>query len=421
MNYAGFPIFIFRKQPSLPSQIEKIRHEFRARFGTDPAFIASAPGRVNLIGEHIDYLGGHVLPIAIDRETLFAILPCDQPYISGFSMNFHEAVVSPFGDFNTYYPAAWFRYVLGVLREVHHAGYATSGFQFCILGNVPMGSGLSSSATVSVATLTALQAAFDFALEKKEAALLCQRAENSFVGVKSGIMDHFISIGGVRDHALRIQCDDLSVETIPANVPGCTWLVVDSKKRRSLVDCPYNLRIEQCISGYQFLKLNFPQAKASAAKNIPDLSMEDLLSLEKKTEPILFKRIRHIVTENARVHRFCSALKSGDIETLGQCLYASHQSLRDDMEVSCPELDDLVEFVSAMQGTVGARLTGAGFGGCLIVLVRDVALCMVISALKNDYPLRLPGLTEKVECWPIAISHGASVVFSLKGVAKALA
>ncbi len=399
----------------MTENIKKLREEFRKRFGAEPTAIAAAPGRVNLIGEHTDYMGGLVLPVAINRETLFALRPVDGNAITGFSLNFSEEVQDTSGEFNRHHPVRWFRYVLGVLKEIRDLGHVVGGFNFCVYGNVPIGSGLSSSATLSVAALTALQSAFGFQMGKREAALLCRRAENDFVGVQCGIMDQFISIAGARDHALRIDCSDLSIEPIPAHVPGCTWMVIDSKKKRGLVNSEYNFRIVQCLNGLRFLQSAFPRREIV---NLRDVSVAELLSVREKADAMVFKRVRHVVTENLRVIRVCEALKSGDVRALGECLNASHLSLRDDFEVSCPELNALVEILSGARGVVGARLTGAGFGGCVIALVRDEMMAEVTAAVLEKYPRMFPGQRAKIEIWPIRIADGAKLVYSAQAVEK---
>jgi galactokinase len=395
--------------------MESVRKEFRNRFGCDPEIVASAPGRVNLIGEHVDYMDGFVMPIAIDRETLFAIRANEMNVIRGFSLNFKDSVEAPLGEFDRHHRSEWFRYVLGVIHELKIMGHSLSGFDFCIAGNVPMGSGLSSSATVSVATSTALKAAFDIALSPKEQALLCQRAENNFVGVQCGIMDQFISVSGVKGHALRIDCEDLSTQLIPAQLPGCTWLVIDSKKKRGLVESEYNFRIVQCLTGLRFMQNTFP---SKGINNLREVSLEELQSVEAFADSVVYKRVRHVITENLRVLKASEALKMGDLATLGDCLYESHKSLRDDFEVSCPELNAIVDIVAKVPGSVGARLTGAGFGGCAIALVRDTAVEAVINSIKTEYPEMFPNLPENAEVWPVQISDGARVIFHEKGITE---
>jgi galactokinase len=371
--------------------------------------VASAPGRVNLIGEHTDYTGGLVLPMAIDRETLFAIRTTGKPLIEGLSLNFREEVQAELGEFDRGHRTHWFRYVLGVLNEVHKAGYPIPGFEFCVLGDVPMGSGLSSSASLSVAAVTAMQCAFGFALEKKAAALLCQRAENDFAGVQCGIMDQFISACGVAGHALRLDCLDLSYEPFPAEIPGCTWLVIDSKKRRGLVDSQYNARKEQCFAGLKSLQSAFPERGITGLRGITVAEASHALS---QAHPDVRKRVRHVVSENLRVFRFCESLRARDLGSLRECLFASHESLRADFEVSCPELDALVNILSGVRGVIGARLTGAGFGGCVIALVREPAVGRATDEISKAYPGIFPEQRENVEIWPVQVAGGAKVVYA---------
>jgi galactokinase len=387
--------------------IARVRAAFQEQFGSEPALVASAPGRVNVIGEHVDYMGGFVLPIAIDREVLIAARPRPGSEITGYSLDFKEKVVFKRGEYDQEHPVKWLRYVLGVLKEIEKAGISIEGFDFVVSGNVPQGSGLSSSAALELATLTTALGLSGHKIGKKEAALLCQRAENEFVGVNCGIMDQYISSAGIKDNALRIDCLDLSYEAIEAKTPGHTWLVIDSKKKRGLVDSEYNLRRSQCNAGLAYLQGTIAGKKVASLR---DVTVEELKDAKKKMDPVLYKRVKHVVTENLRVIKTCEALRKADLKTLGANLYASHASLRDDFEVSCAELDALVDIVSEVEGTAGARLTGAGFGGCVIALVRDDALAKVTAAIAERYPGKFPKQKEKVEVWPIRISDGAKLV-----------
>jgi galactokinase len=400
--------------PHVKEHIAKVRQAFLEQFGSEPALIASGPGRVNVIGEHVDYMGGFVLPVAIDREVLIAARPASsKDTVTGYSLDFKEKVSFKRGEYDPKHPVKWLRYVLGVLKEIEKAGLTVEGFDFCVSGNVPQGSGLSSSAALELATLTTVLGLTGHKIGKKEAALLCQRAENEFVGVNCGIMDQYISSAGLKDNALRIDCADLSYEAIEAKTPGHTWLVIDSKKKRGLVDSEYNQRRAQCNEGLAWL-----QASLSAKKvgNLRDVTPEELKEAKKKMDPVLYKRVKHVISENIRVTKTCDALRKGDLKAIGENLYASHASLKDDFEVSCAELDALVDIVSKVKGAsgapavVGARLTGAGFGGCAIALVADSAVAAVTEAIASEYPRRFPSQKEKVEVWPIRISDGAKLV-----------
>lgn len=393
----------------MKAALELVLRAFLEAFGGEPDLVASAPGRVNLIGEHTDYMGGLVMPVAIDRQVLFAIRSVPGNVVTGYSADFGVKASFRPGEFDPKHPSGWLRYVLGVVKELDHLGIRPGGFEFCVTGDVPLGAGLSSSAALEVATARALLDLVGHPLPKKELALLCQRAENGFVGMQCGIMDQYISSLGLADHALKIDCASLEHEAVAAAVPGHTWLVIDSGKRRGLVDSEYNLRRSQCQAGLRWLQGRLPRLKAP--NGLRTLSPAELADASEGMDPVLLRRIRHQVCENARVEAAYVALRRGDLAALGANLDASHRSLRDDYEVSCAELDGLVDILHGTPGTVGARLTGAGFGGCVIALVRDDGLEAAVAAVKNAYPARFPA-SRPLSAWPIRPSDGAKVIFS---------
>jgi galactokinase len=369
--------------------------------------VSIAPGRVNLIGEHTDYTGGFVLPVAINKYIVLAIGKSSDNKITGYSLDFDQEASCTPGNYDPNHPVHWFRYIMGVLSEFERSGYNPHGFTFTIGGNIPIGSGLSSSAAVEMACCTAMEQFIGFNLADKEAALLCQRAENRFVGVNCGIMDQYISRIGKKNHAILIDCTDLSTKAIHLSTHGFSWVVIDSKKRRGLVESEYNRRRQECEEGLLIARKKFNDR---TIKGLRDLSVNDLNYLENSCDKTIFKRIRHIITENSRVIQTVDALQKGDVVTVGKNLYLSHASLRDDYEVSCKELDLLIDILSGVNGVVGARLTGAGFGGCVIALVMDKSLTSVIEEINKTYhPESIPK-NESAEIWPIEISDGAKII-----------
>ncbi len=385
-------------------QITTEINKFRTTWSSDPDGIGIAPGRVNLIGEHTDYTGGFVLPAAIDKEVIFAAKKIPGNSISGFSTNFSEEVSCNVGEYDSKHPCGWFRYVMGVLAELERKDIPIEGFYFTVGGNVPIGSGLSSSAALEMAVLTAMEDIFGFKLDNKEAALLCQRAENNFVGVNCGIMDQYIARTGKKDHAILIDCTDLSTNAIKINTPGYAWLVIDSKKRRGLVDSEYNNRRTECVKGMMSAQTALPNKNI---KGLRDITVDDLHTFESSCSNNFFRRVKHVVTENNRVLNTVKALESGNIDVVGKNLYASHASLRDDFEVSCKELDMLVDILSEIDGVSGARLTGAGFGGCVITLVRNDSIKTVEQAIQKKYHPKSLSEGESADIWSIKISDGA--------------
>ncbi len=386
---------------------QAIAAKFKELYGNDPACIVQAPGRVNLIGEHTDYSGGFVLPVAIDRMIVIAVEKTGDDSIEGYSIDFDGKAACSVGSYNPDHEAGWFRYIMGTLDVLEKSGREIGGFRFVFGGSIPIGSGLSSSAALETGTLTAMEALYGFKVDDVEAASLCQKAENEFVGMNCGIMDQFISRMGKKDHALFIDCNDLSYRTVPINLDGCQWLVIDSKKRRGLVDSEYNNRRKECEEA---LKVSQSTLTGRAIETLQDVAVDDLPELEKACGTTVFKRLKHVVTENNRVRGALDALASGDSKAMGERLYASHASLRDDFEVSCVELDMLVDILAETEGVAGARLTGAGFGGCVIALVADDAVETVKRNIDTQYKPKSLAEGTKAEIWPVTISDGAGQI-----------
>jgi len=359
---------------------------FRRAFGRPAQLVAEAPGRVNLIGEHTDYNEGHVLPLAIDRTVAVAgarregdvrarALDC------GEEDEFPPEGVAPAPG------GGWRNYVRGVAWALGEAGHRLRGLDLAFTGDVPAGAGLSSSAALEVALAAAFAAASGFSLERRELALLAQRAENGFVGVQCGIMDQLSAVFGREGHALLIDCRSLEVEPLPLALEerGAAIVVVDSAVRRSLGDSAYNERRRECAVA----------AAALGAPTLRDVTAQALEARRAELPETLYRRARHVATEEARVAAAALALRRGDLEALGRLLYESHDSLRDDFQVSCPETDLLVELAAGVEGVLGARLTGAGFGGCTVNLVRTSALESFRRAVTETYRTRT-GLAAEV-------------------------
>ena len=329
---------------------EQAAEAYTERFGEDAELIASAPGRINLIGEHTDYNGGFVLPCAVGRRVAVAA-----GHGGGelYSTNFDEA-----RRMGSEKESSWADYPRGVAWAFGEAGREVGEFRAAYAGDVPLGSGLSSSAAIEAATALALDALFGLGMDRKELALLCQRAENEFVGVQSGIMDQYASLLCEEGSALLVDCRSLEAENVPLDLDGAglALLVCDTRVERGLADTGYNDRRAACERAARTLGVE--QLRDAREEDLGRLSGEEL------------KRARHIVTENARVIEAVEALRAGDFRDVGRLMYASHASMRDDFEISTPELDTFVELAEE-SGAQGARLTGAGFGGSAIALVQD--------------------------------------------------
>jgi galactokinase len=329
---------------------EKAARAYAERFGEEPELVASAPGRINLIGEHTDYNGGFVLPCAVGRRVAVAIGEGGDEL---FSTNFDEA--RPLGGEKD---SSWADYPRGVVWAIGEAVGEIGGFRAAFAGDVPLASGLSSSAAIEAATAIALDALFGLGRGRKDLAVLCQRAENEFVGVQSGIMDQYASLLCEEGSALLVDCRSLEAENVPLDLDGAglALLVCDTRVERGLADTGYNDRRAACERAARTLGVE--QLRDAREEDLGRLSGEEL------------KRARHIVTENARVIEAVEALRAGDFRDVGRLMYASHASMRDDFEISTPELDTFIELAEE-SGAQGARLTGAGFGGSAIALVQD--------------------------------------------------
>ncbi|MHB9025608.1 MAG: galactokinase [Armatimonadota bacterium] len=331
----------------------------------DEARLFRAPGRVNLIGEHTDYNDGFVLPAAIDREVLLAATPSGSREVTLHSLDFDGTSTYELDEIGYDAEQPWSNYLRGVCYVLEEQDFHLRGAEIVFSGDIPIGSGLSSSAALEVATAIAFLNMAEYDVPGEDVARLCQRAENEFVGTRCGIMDQFISALGQAGKALLIDCRSLAYRPIP--IPAGVKLVIsDTGVRRGLVSSEYNTRRGQCEAGVALLRAVLPEITA-----LRDVSAAQLETHKASLPEDIYRRCRHVVTENERVLQAVAAMEAGDIPLLGQLLNASHESLRDNYEVSCPELDIVVELARRQPGVYGSRMTGAGFGGCTISLVAD--------------------------------------------------
>jgi galactokinase len=374
-------------------RVAQVRRAFRAHFGSESTIVVRAPGRVNLIGEHTDYNDGFVLPAAIDRSALVAAdlradrrvqihaLDLDAQTTFRLDKVSSEADIARQND--------WSDYPRGVAWALQARGETLVGMNAVLTSDVPIGSGLSSSAAIEVAFAYAWQQLSGFVLERTDLALACQRAENEFVGMNCGIMDQFISALGQAGHALLIDCRSLAHEPVPMP-KGVSIVICDSMKRRGLVDSAYNQRRQECQEGVQLLQRHLPGIVA-----LRDVSPNDLAQFGDDLPDPVDRRVRHVVRENARTHSFADALRRGDLPTAGTLMNESHISLRDDYQVSCTELDALVEAAWTAPGVYGSRMTGGGFGGCTVSLVADDAVEAFSQHIRIAYEAQT-GLTPQI-------------------------
>ncbi len=348
--------------------VDAIHDAFQRHYGTHPHLVVRAPGRVNLIGEHTDYNDGFVFPVAIDRATYVAARSRDDRRVHVIAADLADADEFALDEIERSAEHPWSNYIRGVVKALLVAGHALGGANLLITSDVPRGAGLSSSAALEVAVGYTFQVLNRLNILGEELALLAQGAENTFVGVQCGIMDQFISALGQADHALLLDCRDLSYRPVPLP-PDVKIVVCDSHIERSLAGSAYNQRRSECETAVRLFKQWYPAITA-----LRDVTVEQFQAHAADLPEPIGRRARHVITENDRALRGAAALERGDVAAFGRLMDESHASLRDDYEVSIPEMDALVAAARRVPGCYGARLTGAGVGGCTVSLVERSAV-----------------------------------------------
>lgn len=374
---------------------EVVYQAFEERFGEAPAIVVRAPGRVNLIGEHTDYNDGFVMPLAIDRASWIALRPQSDRRVIVHALDFGDQDTFDLDDLAPR-RGSWSDYVRGVAWALMQHGYVLAGWEGVLAGDVPIGAGLSSSAALELVVARAFAAVSGWPWDAARMARVSQVAENQWVGMNCGIMDQMISAAGVADHALLIDCRTL--ETRPLPLPAHTAVVVlDTTTRRGLVDSAYNERRAQCEAAAAHL----------GAPALRDVTIDQLEAARSALDALTYRRARHVITENDRVLQACDAMAAGDAAALGRLLDASHVSLRDDFEVSSHELNVIVDVARAHPACLGARMTGAGFGGCAVALVAGGGLAEFVAHATAGYAAAT-GLAPRV--YVCRATDGAAVV-----------
>jgi galactokinase len=372
----------------------RVTTDFTQRFGSPPRAIVRAPGRVNLIGEHTDYNDGFVLPMAIDRAIWIALSPRTDRLVRVHSLDFGETAEFDLDRLEK--QSGWNEYLKGVAWALQEAGRLLAGFDGVVAGDVPIGAGLSSSAAWELASARAFAFTSGFEWNAAQMALLGQRAENKWVGMNCGIMDQMISAAGQGDHALLIDCRSLETQSVPLP-PGVAVVVLDTATRRGLVDSAYNERRSQCEVVAQFF----------GVKALRDVTLDQLHEKRDQLDRVAYRRARHVISENDRTLLAADAMQHGEAIELGQLMQLSHMSLRDDFEVSSRELNVMVECAEHQTGCYGARMTGGGFGGCAVALVRQNAAEAFSAGVAAEYQ-EATGLTPNI--YICAATNGAEIV-----------
>lgn len=343
--------------------IQQTREKFIQLFGKDPLIVVS-PGRINLIGEHTDYNDGFVLPAAIDKKIVYAVALNGTRQCNVHAVFTHETV---FFDLDNVVPTpGWINYLMGVVYQLQQGNYPVEGFDCVIAGDIPVGAGMSSSAAVEGGLVFALDEIFQYGMSRMEMALLGQRAEHSFPGVKCGIMDQFANLHGKKDQVVRLDCRSLEYEYFPFDFPEYRIVLCNSMVHHSLASSEYNVRRQQCEEGVKAIQTQHP-----AVKSLRDATMPMLEAVKAQLPGKVYDRCKYVIEEIQRVQDATTLLKQGDLQAFGQLMYATHEGLSVLYEVSCPELDFLVALAKERKEVAGARVMGGGFGGCTINLVKQ--------------------------------------------------
>lgn len=379
--------------------IQEIKKHFKTHFEGEPLVVRS-PGRVNIIGEHTDYNEGFVLPAAVDKAVWVAVAKRNDGQIGLFSVSYQEKMELALTDIQP--SKNWPTYVLGVVDQLLKRGYAIGGFNLVLDGDVPIGAGLSSSAAVECAVVFALNELFGLGISKLEMVQIAQKAEHTYSGVLCGIMDMFASMFGKKDQVIRLDCRSLDYAYEPLQLDGYKLVLFNTNVKHSLASSAYNTRRQECEQGVAWVKAACPEVNS-----LRDVSVAMLDTHVAPKDALVYKRCRYVVDEISRLQAACSDLEQGDLSALGQKLYQTHQGLSSAYEVSCKELDFLVEAVKSESGVLGARMMGGGFGGCTINIVQDQAIANLSERLAEAYRKQM-GLD--LSAYIVTTSNGTALI-----------
>ena len=363
----------------------------------------SAPGRVNLIGEHTDYNEGFVLPVAIDKKIVMLGQLREDRLVQVFDLVYKTKIKFSLDSLTPLKKESWANYLMGVMDEIQKAGYPLQGVNLVFTSNIPQRAGLSSSAALEVVTALTMAKLNSLEIKPLEMAHLCRRAENNFVGVACGIMDQYVSCLGQKNYALFIDCRSNDYELIPLKDPNYQIIICNSKVQRGLVDSEYNKRKEECKIATEFFKHKLNRE----IRALRDIAIDEYEKYQAQLSEIIARRARHVISENYRVQVGMQALREGNFSAFGQLMIESHRSLKNDYEVSCAELDLLVDLALKQEGVLGARMTGAGFGGCTVNLLKRDYVDFFKEKIKKEYK-KITGINPDV--YLTAPSGGAKVI-----------
>jgi len=354
-----------------------VQQAFQEQFNRPPTIIVRSPGRINLIGEHTDYNHGFVLPAAIDKAIYVGVSASGNDAINLYSIDNQQSFSTTVQE-RQHSPMLWPDYIIGVADEMKKAGHDIKGFNAVVTGDVPVGAGLSSSAALECAVAFALNELFDLQLDKITMVKLSQKAENNFVGLQCGIMDQFASIMGKKGAVIKLDCDSLEYEYFPLNIEGYKVVLFDSQVKHSLASSEYNTRRKECAAGVAIIQQKYPQVNS-----LRDATKEMIHELI--TDELIKKRCLFVVEENGRLLQGCEDLAQGNLTAFGEKMFATHEGLSRQYEVSCRELDFLADLVKDHPAVAGARMMGGGFGGCTINLVKEDAIDTLVPDVEKAY------------------------------------
>lgn len=379
--------------------ILSLQQKFAALFEINPLLFYS-PGRINLIGEHLDYNNGFVLPAAIDKAIYTAISKRNDDLIVLYSMAFNEKIevrlseIKPIED-------SWGNYVLGVVAQLQSHQYKLQGFNLIFDGDIPIGAGLSSSAAVECAAIYALNELFDLKINKIAMVKMAQKAEHEYAGVMCGIMDQFASMMGKENHVIKLDCRSLEYEYVPLQLAGYKIVLMDTQVKHSLASSEYNTRRNECEEGVRLIQKKYPQVYSLRDADI--FMVNELLDHQSK----VFARCKYIVEEIERLNDACVLLKQNNIKAFGQKLYATHDGLSKLYEVSCTELDFIADACKKEEDVIGARMMGGGFGGCVIALVNEQSVNTIIERISKQYQQKF---AHEMKAYITQLKDGASSI-----------
>jgi galactokinase len=373
---------------------------FKNHYGTS-CLIVRSPGRVNIIGEHTDYNAGFVLPAAIDKAAYVAIAKRADNKVGMYATAFHEDFETSLQDIKTT-PLGWPNYILGVIDQIQKSGVELSGFNLLVDGDIPIGAGLSSSAALECATLFAITELFGLQFTKIQMAYMAQKAEHDFAGVNCGLMDMFASLFGKEGHVIKLDCRSLEYEYVPLDIKGYKILLLNTNVKHQLSSSEYNTRRIQCEQGITWIQAHEPLVLSLRDATV---AMLDEYILPK--DVLIYNRCKYVVEENARLLNACNDLKNGNIQALGEKMFETHEGLKSLYEVSCPELDFLVDQVKGHPAVLGARMMGGGFGGCTINIVKEEAIEGLVANLQ---PLYEKHAQKPLSHYIASIEQGTSVL-----------